>query len=170
MTLPRGTVVVPSFEDPPVSTWQRAGDERCYTFDLHDFLRSYWQAGKGYATSDYVRSKTVPGFAYQAGAAGVSGPTEPPWPRVLAGTVVDGSITWTAVAPGSNALDPISSTAWSIVTPPDGALTINANSNTTEEATVQVIGGTAQLTYLVQCLVTTSGGNQLRCQLLLEVN
>lgn len=170
MTLPRGTVIVPTFEDPAPSVWQRPGDERTYTFDLSSILRTFWQAARAYAANDYVRSKGVPGFAFQAGGAGVSGPTEPPWPRVLAGTVVDGSITWTAVAPGSNGTDPISSVTWSLVNPPDGALSIPANSFATEECTAQLLGGTSQLVYLVQAQVTTTGGNQYRCQFNLEID
>lgn len=72
-----------------------------------------WVAGATHAVGDYVVSVAkagdafIPivrnGFQYQATAitTGVSGNAEPNWPLVIGGTVVDGGVTWTAVAVSS---------------------------------------------------------------------
>lgn len=67
-----------------------------------------WVATHAYVVGDYVVSvaqigdQFIPivrnGFLYQATGAGNSGATEPVWPLVLNGTVVDGGVTWKAVA------------------------------------------------------------------------
>lgn len=146
-----------------------AGASKPYTIDFKAWLRSYWIAQRAYNANDYVRPPSVSGFAMQAGAAGEAGVTEPAWPRVLAGTVQDGSITWTAVAPGTNALDAISSVAWSQPNPPDSNLTISGQVNTNEEATATFVSGTQGQTYLIQCAVTTAAGKVYVIQFNLEI-
>lgn len=50
------------------------------------------------ASWNYARKEIPAPFIYEATVAGVSGLTEPTWPTVAGGTVVDGGVTWTARA------------------------------------------------------------------------
>lgn len=66
-------------------------------------LRVHAVAGQ-YASFDdvtisYPDYTTTPGLMYQAtqASSGLSGATEPTWPSVVGGTVVDNQVTWTAV-------------------------------------------------------------------------
>lgn len=146
-----------------------AGATKPFTIDLKRYLRSYWIAGRRYSANDCVRSPTISGFAYQASSDGEAGSVEPAWPRTLSGTVTDGSLTWTAVAPGTNAVDTIASVAWSQVNPPDSALTIGTLSNTIEEMTAHFTGGTAGQVYRIKVDVTTTAGLVYEVQFDLEV-
>ncbi len=137
--------------------WKLAGETRPFTIEWWRFapLRSYWTPGRRYPVSEFVRAPSQTGFAYQATVAGESGGRAPTWPKTLGGTVVDGSVTWTTVAPGSNALDPIATVVWTAVTT---GVTVAAVSNTTEEATCTVAGGTVEQVYRVRCTATTTAG------------
>ena len=148
---------------------KRAGETKPFTIDMKRYLRSYWIAGRRYSAGDYVRSPTISGFAFQAGGNGEAGSVEPAWPRALSGTVTDGSITWTAVAPATNAVDTIASVTWGQVSPPDSALTISGQSNTIEEATANFIAGTSGQVYRVKVDVTTTAGLVYEVQFDLEV-
>lgn len=152
----------------PGRRFKYAADIKPFTVDWKGWLRSYWIAGRRYNSGDYVRSPSVPGFAYQA-SGGEAGAVEPAWPRTLAGTVTDGSITWTAAAPGNNAVDTISSVAWSQVSPPDSALVIGSTSNTTEEAVASFSAGAQGQTYRIQCEITTAAGYSYGVQFDLEI-
>ena len=59
-----------------------------------------WAATTAYAVDGLVKRLTGSGiFWFKATAitTGISGGTEPTWPTVLGGTVVDGGVTWTAI-------------------------------------------------------------------------
>jgi hypothetical protein len=149
---------------------KRATETKPFTIDWKSYLRSYWIASRRYAQNDIVRSPSISGFAYQAQNAGEAGGAEPNWPRLLGGTTTDGSITWAAIAPGTNAVDTISATpTWSQVNPPDAALTIGAVTNTVEETTAPFSAGTPGATYRIACTIVTSGGNSYTQQFDLEV-
>lgn len=126
-------------------------------WDLKSTLRNYRVAGRRYSNGDYVRAQSVAGFAYQASGTGEAGTREPRWPTTLAGTVVDGSITWTAVAAGTNAIDSIVSAAWSVTA---GDVTVAGSTPTIEEAPATFSGGSIGTPSVVQCLVTTAAGNK----------
>lgn len=135
--------------------FKRAGSVKAFTVDLSSRLRVFWLPGRDYAANDSVRPKTAQGFAFKnLGGLGQSGPIEPIWPTVLAGTVPDGSLIWTAVIPGTNALDPIASVAWSIVNG-DGSLSVVSPVHTNEEVTAAFAGGTPGTTYRIQGLIAT---------------
>lgn len=58
-----------------------------------------WAASTAYSLNTAVRPTTRNGFTYQATAVtGATGATEPTWPTTAGATVVDGGVTWTAVA------------------------------------------------------------------------
>lgn len=138
--------------------YKRAGATKPFTVDLRSRLRSFWIAGRAYGANEAVRPFVANGFAFQANAAGQAGNVEPfaALGVITAGQqVVDGSITWTAIVPGTNALDPIASVAWSIVSN-DGALSVVLPSHTNEEATAAFALGTAGMTYRIQALITTA--------------
>lgn len=135
--------------------FKRAPATKAFTVDLSARLRIGWIAGRAYPANDTVRPSVANGFAFQASAAGQAGAVEPVWPTTLNGTIVDGSITWTAIAPGTNALDPIASVVWNIIDN-DGTLSVATQSHTNEEATVALAGGKAESTYRIQALVTTA--------------
>jgi hypothetical protein len=58
-----------------------------------------WTSKTAYAVGDLVEPTNLyfNGLVYQSGDADDSGATEPTWPTTLAGTVVDGPITWTCI-------------------------------------------------------------------------
>lgn len=64
-------------------------------------LPAKWVTLTTYALDAYVRptaSGATPTLIYKATRAGVSAAGEPTWPTVEGGTVVDGTVTWTAEA------------------------------------------------------------------------
>jgi len=66
-----------------------------------------WRRNEQFDLNEVIRPIRPTGFAYQATTTGTSGIKEPLWPKVLGGTVADGSITWAAVAAGSTGLNAI---------------------------------------------------------------
>lgn len=86
------------------------GEQRPVELDLYSAAVSEWRPNEEYTAGAYVRPRMPNGFAYQAGgSAGLSGATEPYWPKTLGATRQDGSITWTCVAAGTNGLSEITS-------------------------------------------------------------
>ena len=59
-----------------------------------------WAATTSYAVGDIVRATAVQdfGLVFKCTTAGTSGSTQPTWPTLLDGTVIDGSVTWTAIS------------------------------------------------------------------------
>lgn len=137
--------------------WKLAGETRPYVIEWWKYapLRTYWLAGRRYALNDYVRAPGQTGFAYQATVAGESAGRAPTFPKTLGSTVTDGSITWTAVAPGTNAVDTIASSVWVAVTT---GVTVTSTGNTVEETSCTVAGGTVDQTYRIRNTITTSSG------------
>ena len=66
-----------------------------------------WQPSTGVVLNAIVHPASidlragVPTWSYKCTTAGTSGATEPVWPLVTGGTVIDGSIVWTAVDDGA---------------------------------------------------------------------
>ena len=68
-----------------------------------------WRRNEIFDADEIARPAGRPtGFAYQS-SGGTSGIREPVWPRVLGANVVDGSVTWVAIAASTNGLNPITS-------------------------------------------------------------
>ena len=122
------------------------------------FLARVWAPGAAYDSGVCVRPSSPTGFQYSA-SGGHSGANEPRWPKVVGGTVTDGSITWTAEAIGNDSLlATIASSAWSAdagVTADDDAL---VNTNGLQVVSIQVSGGTSGQVYEVSNVVTLSDG------------
>jgi len=59
-----------------------------------------WASATSYAVGAIVRASTVQNFGlvFKCTTAGTSGATQPAWPTLIDGTVVDGSVTWTAIS------------------------------------------------------------------------
>lgn len=70
------------------------GDKRCGI----PTNANAWQDSHAYALGDIVKRLTGTGiYWFKATVAGTSGVAEPTWPSTLGGTVVDGTVTWTAI-------------------------------------------------------------------------
>lgn len=108
----------PSYKDGAYR--KHASAVRVIELDWLNVVANFWAPGKEYAAGNIVRPREPTGFAYQAGGDGQSGNRVPRWPRTLGGTVVDGPITWTAVAAGSNGVTTVASPTASVV--PSGSL------------------------------------------------
>lgn len=124
-----------------------------------DFFRqvaNFWEPSRQYASSDIVRPRRATGFAYQAGADGQSNPSEPAWPTTLSDTVVDGGITWTAIAAGSNGVTAVASPSTSVI--PSGELTASASVvdglGSSTAVNVTLAAGNATKSYRVEVTVT----------------
>jgi hypothetical protein len=147
-----------------------AGATKDFTIRWHRQLRNYWLSERYYNAGDKVRSPSVAGLAYQASGSGESGSMEPNWPRAVGVTVLDGSITWTAIAvTGSPAVDTINISAWSQVSPPDGTLTVPSTASTIEEATAWFAGGTSGNTYRIRNVITLTSGLIYQLEFDLEI-
>ena len=59
-----------------------------------------WAATTSYAVGAIVRATAVQefGLVFQCTTAGTSGATQPAWPTLIDGTVVDGGVTWKAIS------------------------------------------------------------------------
>jgi hypothetical protein len=101
-----------------VEKCQKAGENRPYGFDWTVFLANLWRANSPFAVDDRVRPSTEQkhtGFEYSSSGGQSSGKREPVWPTTLGGTVVDGSITWTAAAMSTDGLlETIVTSTWTV--------------------------------------------------------
>ena len=77
-------------------------------FELHKAMENItadynnhtpWQASTSYSNDDIVIPTTKNGHRYRCTTAGTSAASEPTWPTTKAGTVVDGTVTWTEDTP-----------------------------------------------------------------------
>ncbi len=146
-------------------------ETRLLRLDFFPLVATFWRPGEQYATNGYVRPRAETGFAYQASAAGQSGLTEPAWPTTLSGTVVDGSITWTAVASASNGVQALTSPT--VVVDPTGGITLGSPSMVDGKGTdsaiqFTVLAGTVGEKYRIECQVT-AGSETLRGSIEVEV-
>jgi hypothetical protein len=136
---------------------KRSFDESPVSFDWHDFLANVPQRGKAYALNDRVRLKRADskGFQYRCSTAGVTGSVEPRWPKVLAGTVTDGSVVWTAEAVDAVSLRTTISSDTFVA---DSGVTLGAESNADLVYYVLVSGGTDGQSYLIKHQIGCANG------------
>jgi len=115
--------------------------------DWFSYCANFWRANEVVTSSEFVRPNTrrATGFSYEATAAGTTSNREPVWPTIIGLMVVDGSVTWTCRAAGTNGLNVLS--APSAVSEPTGLTisSISAAENTKVRATY--VGGTLDQDY-----------------------
>ena len=124
-----------------------------------------WQPGEVYAIDDYVRPTRTNGFAYKATTAGQSTNNEPKWPKSLATTKTDGSITWQTVAVDTNSSDSIASVNIADVT----GITIGTAAISGTDVLFDVSGGTDARHYEISVEITTSAGNVIERTLTVSI-
>lgn len=115
------------------------GAGRAVELELFNKCANFWRPNEQYANGDFIRPNIATGFAYQA-TTGTSGIREPRWPTTLAGTVTDGSVTWTCAAAGTNGLSAISSP--SAVSSPLGMTIASVSVSETTKILATYTGGT----------------------------
>lgn len=113
---------------------KNANSVRLIKLELFDQLASFWAPGRKQALDSHIRPPRSTGFAYKANPAGTTGSRPPTFPTVLAGVVVDGEVTWTAVAAGTNAITAMSAPS-EVAFVPTGALTAGTPTIADGEAT-----------------------------------
>lgn len=158
-----------------VEVCKRAGARIPRGFNFVLEMARRWEAATPYAAGVRIRpasKATQTGFEYES-SGGVSGSTEPKWPRRLASpghTVIDGSIVWTARELSFDSLlERIASATWTA----DSGITateIPEVDNAAEQSSsVTISGGTVGTTYAVSVLVTTTEANIYGATLAVEI-
>lgn len=122
------------------------------------FLVRVWSPGTVFAADVVVRPTYPTGFEYVA-TAGQTGQTEPRWPTTVAGTVTDGSVTWTAQEISNDSLTTtIDSSAWSA----DTGINVDNDSletgNGKQMTSAHISGGAIGEIYDVANVITLADG------------
>lgn len=153
---------------------QAADERQDYAFNVTDEFALRWRPARAYLTGQIVRPNDRPatGFQYVAAtdASGgmSSGDQEPNWPKIVGGTVVDGSVTWTAQLPTYDGLrERIDSVAWNDADVGDLILADQVEQDLPglQEVRIWVSGGTVDRTYDARALITTESGAVFECRL-----
>jgi hypothetical protein len=155
-----------------VEVEQLASQNLPYVIDVGQVAVAGWNAGASITADALVRPTTAnqTGFVYQAGATtGQTGELEPAWPKTAGGTVIDGSVTWTAIAPPAAGEDSIASAVWSQASPPDALLTIALMATTALTASAYIGGGTSGNIYLVNAIITMHSGAIFRVAIYVSI-
>lgn len=151
---------------------QQAEARLDYGFDWTRTFSRRWMRDRPFDAGVVIRPETiVTGFEYLS-SGGQSGEEEPNWPRTLGGTVVDGSITWTAQAISVDSLlDSIAADAWSASDPAGLTVTPQAEVATAglQMTSVVLSGGTIGVTYTVDNEVDTLSGREYVARILLTI-
>jgi hypothetical protein len=139
---------------------QPAGGSYPRFIDVSDRTVAKWDENLPVVANSLIRPThgNGTGFVYLTSSNGQTGENEPAWPTTVGGTVIDGSVTWTAEVPPAAGQDGIASVVWSQVSPPDATLTLSAQSNTALVASVNIGGGTSGNTYTVLAKITMTSG------------
>ena len=138
---------------------QRKGEVVLYEHDRTDNLVRRWTPGRTVALGYKVRPIRATGLQYTS-SAGTTGQTEPKWPTVSGGTVLDGTVTWTAEAVGDTSLIAFCSGAGDSVWTADGGATVTPALPSSTRATA-LIDTTAcavgQILRIVNRMTLTNG-------------
>lgn len=156
----------------PVNVSQFAGQNLPYVIDVGNAAVTGWNAGASIAATSLIRPTNAnqTGFLYQSGGtAGQTGALEPAWPKIAGGTVIDGSVTWTAVAPPAAGEDHIASATWTQANPPDATLTITGQTTSTLIASAFLGQGTSGNVYTINAVITMVSGTIFRVQIILAI-
>jgi hypothetical protein len=134
---------------------QHPSEALTYTADFSAHCARRRRPDTDVSLNTIVRSQRVPGWQYRATTAGHTGGKEPRWPIVELGTVIDGSVEWTAEQVTQQSLQrTLSTVSWSTTS----GLTIGAASTSATESTVLISGGVDGQDYEVLCAATCSDG------------
>jgi hypothetical protein len=144
-----------------------------YGFDWTREFSRKWAKDKPFDLGVTVRpdQNPVTGYQYQS-SGGQSGELEPNWPRTIGGTVVDGSITWTAEAYATSSLqEQIVSDTWTVSDSPGLTVAPIAPIITAGEQLTRAVlsGGMVGTVYTVENEVLTSVGLEYVARLLLTI-
>lgn len=126
-----------------------------YRMNFARALEAIWQPGHAYDVGDYVRPMWPNGFEYECTNAGQTAQDAPDWPVVIASTIDDGSVQWTARDYGINASDTITSKAVTA----DTGITIDSSSLEGTEVIATLSGGTPGKVYDVQFKAINASGD-----------
>jgi hypothetical protein len=155
-----------------VEKCQKAGENRPYGFDWTVFLANRWRANTPFAVGDRVRPTTElkhTGFEYASSGGQSNGKKEPSWPKVLAGTVLDGSIRWTAVAMSTDGLlETIVTSTWTV----PGAVTDTTDAVASEagrQATSVFLASATPGEYEIVNEIVTSSGAEYQAVITLTI-
>jgi hypothetical protein len=146
-------------DDPPLVWPDKHPDaNEDYGVDFTGYLTRWRQPGIEYALTVRVRVANRPGFEYEATTAGQTGMKEPIFPTTIAGTVTDGSVTWTCRAVSTSSLKAtVSSVDWTA----DAAITITSESLSGQSAAAFLAGGVDGVDYPVTVTATLSNGGEV---------
>ena len=152
-----------------VQLQQRAGSNLQREIDVSLLAVENWQKGIFIPANSLIRPTIAnqTGFVYQNVAAGQTGSREPAWPA--SGTVTDGSVTWTPIAPPASSEDTVQSATWTQVSPPDGLLAITGEATSSLTASAYLGGGTSGFVYSVLVAITMASGAVIQVLLYLTI-
>jgi hypothetical protein len=126
-----------------------------YSVDFERHCARIREPNRDYALNVRVRPARPTGLQYVASVAGRSGANEPRWPTTVGGTVVDGSITWTAeVVSASSLIRTLSGASWTA----DTGVTVSTQTISGSVASCLLSSGKLGQSYLIRCDGTFSDG------------
>jgi hypothetical protein len=110
-----------SCDKPEALVWPGSaapGSNLNYEVDFTPALVNWHMRGVYYSSTARVRIPGIPGHEFECTTAGQTGTRPVLWPKTLAATVTDGSVTWTCRALSSDSLlDEVSGTpTWTVPT------------------------------------------------------
>jgi len=153
---------------------KRAGARLDYGFNWTRELARKWEPDLPFAAGTKIRPATDEGQTglQYASSGGQSGPTEPPWPSVIAETVLDGTIIWTAEALTTASLtEQIADSEWES---PDPDVTLDGDDTSATaglQATIAFVsGGIVRRSYDIVNRMTTSAGKIFEGVLRLKID
>lgn len=125
-----------------------------FGFDWYEWLLpdggKEWRPRMDVVVGDIILPRTPNGF-YYIGTNGKTGTSEPSFPTSQDGTVLDGTVTWTA-----KALDAIDTSDWTIT--PNGP-TVDEKTNDNRFTKCRVTGFTAATSYTLVNTITSVAAN-----------
>lgn len=142
-----------------------------YAFDWTRELTRLWEADHPYAYGIAVRpAGLATGFQYLS-SGGQSAAIEPSWPTTVGGTVVDGSITWTAeLIDDASLADEIDTDTWTV---DDTTLTVEpvapVITDGLQMTSAFLSDGLSGITYTVENEMVTTGGREYLARILLTI-
>lgn len=135
--------------------YARVGEKTVYGIDWEPWLENRWRRGAIVALNAVVRPSTPNGLEFVCVSAGKSAAVEPLWPA--AGTIQDGSVTWTSQPASTQGLmSTVSSIVW---TPPSGVTATNQSLvGQVASALIDFTSAAVGTDYSVSCQATMANG------------